>query len=150
MISRLKPRRSVHRRYMRSSISAQSCDSVPPAPGWMVTIAFLRSCSPPSIFLISPACTSWSSASSACANSASTGFARLGPLDEHREVVALLLERHDEIAVLLEPAAALQDFLRFGLVFPEIGRGGARLEAGQFFVGAGAFKDSSADRQHAC
>ena len=50
---------------MRSSISAQSCDSVPPAPGWMVTIAFLRSCSPPSIFLISPACTSWSSASSA-------------------------------------------------------------------------------------
>src|SRR5580765_1969513 len=35
-------------------------------------IAFLRSCSPPSIFLISPACTSWSSDSSACANSAST------------------------------------------------------------------------------
>ena len=31
--SRLKPRRSNHRRYMRSSISAQSCDSVPPAPG---------------------------------------------------------------------------------------------------------------------
>ena len=27
-------------RYMRSSISAQSCDSVPPAPGWMVTMAF--------------------------------------------------------------------------------------------------------------
>src|SRR6187401_2211152 len=33
--SRLKPRRSVQRTYMRSSISAQSCDSVPPAPGWM-------------------------------------------------------------------------------------------------------------------
>ncbi len=27
------------RRYMRISISAQSCDSVPPAPGWMVTMA---------------------------------------------------------------------------------------------------------------
>ena len=33
MTSRLKPRRSDHFRYMRSSISAQSCDSVPPAPG---------------------------------------------------------------------------------------------------------------------
>ena len=57
MTSRLKPRRSVQRRYMRSSISAQSCDSVPPAPGWIVTMAFLRSCSPPSIFLVSPAST---------------------------------------------------------------------------------------------
>src|SRR5437764_8374117 len=36
-------------------------------------MAFFRSCSPPSIFLISPVCTSWSSASSACENSASTG-----------------------------------------------------------------------------
>ncbi len=58
MISRLKPRRSAQRRYMRSSISAQSCDSVPPAPGLMVTMAFVRSCSPPSIFLISAASTS--------------------------------------------------------------------------------------------
>ena len=59
--SRLKPRRSAQRRYMRRIISAQSCDSVPPAPGCTVMIAFLASCSPPSIFLISPASTSpWS------------------------------------------------------------------------------------------
>jgi hypothetical protein len=32
--------------------------------------------------------------------------------------------------VLLEATAALQDLLRFGLILPEIGRGGARLEAG--------------------
>jgi hypothetical protein len=77
-------------------------------------------------------------------------FARLGPLDQHGEVVALLLERQHQIAILFEPAAALQDLLRFGLVFPEVGRGGARLEAVQFFVGAGDLKDSSADPQRAC
>jgi hypothetical protein len=44
----------------------------------------------------------------------------------------------------------LQHLLRFGLVFPEIGRGGARLEAGQFFFRAGGFKDSSADPQRVC
>ena len=57
-------------------------------------------------------------------------LARFGPLDEHGEVVALLLERHDQVAILLEPPAALLDLLGFGLVFPEIGRGGARVEAG--------------------
>jgi len=31
--SALKPDRSAQRRYMRMSIWAQSCDSVPPAPG---------------------------------------------------------------------------------------------------------------------
>jgi hypothetical protein len=30
-----QPRRSAHRRYMRNSISAQSCASVPPEPDWM-------------------------------------------------------------------------------------------------------------------
>jgi hypothetical protein len=72
------------------------------------------------------------------------------PLDEDGEVVALLAQRMDKVAFLLEPAAALQDLLRFALVLPEIGRGGARLETGQFFVGAGGFKDSSADRQRVC
>ena len=99
-------------------------------------IAFVRSCSPPSIFLISPACTSSASASSACANSASTALARLSPFDEHGEIVAALLQRHHEIAVLLQTAAALKDLLGFGLIFPEIGRGGARLEAGQLVVRA--------------
>jgi hypothetical protein len=32
--------------------------------------------------------------------------------------------------ILLETPAALEHLLGFGLVFPEIGRGGARLEAG--------------------
>jgi hypothetical protein len=41
----------------------------------------------------------------------------------------------------------LQHLLGIGLVFPEIRRGSARLEAGQFLLGFGGFKDSSADRQ---
>ena len=77
------------------------------------------------------------------------GLARFGPLDEHGEVVALSPQRADQIAVLLEAAAALQHFLRFGLILPEVGRGGARLEAGQLFVGPRGFKDSSADRRRA-
>jgi len=74
-------------------------------------------------------------------------FAGLGPFDQHGQVVAFLLERSDEVEILFEPAAALQHFLRVGLVLPEIGRRGARLEAGQFLRGFGGFKDSSADRQ---
>jgi hypothetical protein len=72
---------------------------------------------------------------------------RFRPLDEDAEIVAALAQRHDEVAVLLEPSAALQGLLGFGLVFPEIGRGGARLEAVQLVVRAGDFKDSSADPQ---
>jgi hypothetical protein len=75
-----------------------------------------------------------------------TGF---GPLDEDRQILALPLERQHQIAVLLEAAAPLQYFLRFGLVFPEVRRGGARLEAGQFFFRACGFKDNSAGRWRA-
>src|SRR5438874_3598702 len=47
--SALKPARSHQRRYMRMSICAQSCDSVPPAPGWMERMAAFASCGPDSI-----------------------------------------------------------------------------------------------------
>jgi hypothetical protein len=47
--SALKPARSHQRRYMRMSIWAQSWDSVPPAPGWIDTMAGLESCGPDSI-----------------------------------------------------------------------------------------------------
>ncbi|CFN77576.1 Uncharacterised protein [Bordetella pertussis] len=39
-ISALKPLRSAYLRYWRSSIEAQSCASVPPAPAWMSTKQF--------------------------------------------------------------------------------------------------------------
>src|SRR3970282_1128098 len=38
--SALNPVRSVHLKYMRMSICAQSCDSVPPAPGWIERMTF--------------------------------------------------------------------------------------------------------------
>jgi len=55
-----------------------------------------------------------------------------------------------QIAVLLQPPPALEDLLRVGLILPEIRRGRAALEAGQFFVRAGGFKDSSADPRRVC
>ena len=123
---------------MRSSISAQSCDSVPPAPGWMVTIAFLRSCSPPSIFLISAGLDFLLELVEGLRELGVDGLARLGPLDEHGEIVGCgVFSDSTSVAILLEPAAALQELLRFGLVLPEVGRGGARLEAGQFVVRGG-------------
>ena len=45
IISVANPRRSPQRRYMRSSISAQSCASVPPDPAWMSRKAFAASIS---------------------------------------------------------------------------------------------------------
>ena len=75
---------------------------------------------------------------------------RLGPLDEHGQIVALLAQRRNQLAILLETTAALHHALRGSLVLPEIGRGGFGFEAGQLFVGAGGFKDSSADPQRAC
>ena len=119
----LKPRRSAQRRYMRSSISAQSCDSVPPAPGWMVTMALRASCSPPSIFLISPASTSLCNSSSPRARSASTASPCCSPFDAARSRSSARRRSDvDERDVLLEPPAALQDLLRLGLVLPEVGR----------------------------
>jgi hypothetical protein len=78
------------------------------------------------------------------------GLAGLRPLDEDGQVLAPLPERRDEIAVQLETPAALLNLLGFSLVFPEVGRGDARLDTGQFFLRAGDLKDSSADRRRAC
>src|SRR5436190_1769683 len=78
------------------------------------------------------------------------GLAGFEPFDEDGEIVALLGQRSRQVAVLLEPATALQDLLCLGLIFPEIGSGGARFEARQLFVGAGGLKDSSADPQRVC
>jgi hypothetical protein len=75
---------------------------------------------------------------------------RFGPFDENGEVFALLPEREHQIAILFETAPALEDSLRLGLIFPEIGRRRARLEPVQFFVRFGTLKDNSADRQRAC
>jgi hypothetical protein len=54
----------------------------------------------------------------------------LRPLGEDGEILAALLQRFRQLALLLEAAPPLQDFLRVDLILPEIRRGGARRQAG--------------------
>src|SRR6187399_698105 len=61
MTSASKPRDAAHFRYMRSSICAQSCASVPPAPAWMSRNALCESISPRNMRLNSSLRTSVSS-----------------------------------------------------------------------------------------
>ena len=124
---------------MRSSISAQSCDSVPPAPGWMVTIALLRSCSPPSIFLISAAST-FAASSSSPRELGVDVLARRPIRRSTRGRRSRACSDRDQREVFLEAAAALQHLLRFGLVVPEIGRRCAGLESGELVAGRAASK----------
>jgi hypothetical protein len=78
------------------------------------------------------------------------GLTRGRPLEEHAEIVCPLPEGRRQFAVLLEAAASLEHALRLGLVLPEVGRGGARLETIQFFSRVSGLKDSSTDRQRVC
>jgi hypothetical protein len=77
------------------------------------------------------------------------GLPRLRPFVQDGEVVGFAFERENQVAVLLDAAAALLDLLGFDRVVPEIGRGGARVETAQFFLGPGDLKDSSEDRRRA-
>ncbi len=71
------------------------------------------------------------------------------PLQQHTEIVPLLPKRLRERLVVLKAPPLLQDLLRGGLVFPEIGRGDARFELGQLFGDTRFVKDSSANRLRA-
>jgi len=75
---------------------------------------------------------------------------RSGPFEEDTDVVSAALERFEKVAILLEPAAALHDLLRFGLIAPEIRSRGARLYFAELFVETGTLKDASAARANVC
>jgi len=62
-------------------------------------------------------------------------LAGLGPLGEDREIVEPRAQRLAQIAILFEPAAALQQLLRGGLILPEVGGADALLDLLQFFGG---------------
>ena len=124
------PRRSAQRISMRSSISAQSCESVPPAPAFTVTTASPASYSPEK---------SRASSSSASRDSIDAPLALqlvrdrvvlLGQLLERLEVVDVGLERAERLEpprhrrVLADTDAALL------LVVPEAGRLHRALELG--------------------
>jgi hypothetical protein len=74
-------------------------------------------------------------------------FAGLCPLHEHSQIVEAALERRAQIAILLEPPAALHHFLRGGLVLPEVWSGNALFDPGELVFGSGAVKDGYAGRR---
>src|SRR5580700_10578905 len=69
------------------------------------------------------------------------------PVDEDAEIVGLPPKRFRERAIGLEPPPALQDLLGVGLVLPEVGCGGLRLEFGQLAIESGFVKAPSAHRR---
>jgi hypothetical protein len=70
----------------------------------------------------------------------------LGPLDEHRQIIASAAQRGGELAVLFEPPPPLEQLLRLRLVLPEIRLRDARFNLRQLVFRSGRVKDSSADR----
>jgi hypothetical protein len=71
------------------------------------------------------------------------------PLDEDAEIVAALAQRLDQVAILLQPPASLQQALRLGLVLPEVRLRDARLDPGELLLRLRGLKDSRADRPRA-
>ena len=110
-------------------------------------MAFLRSCSPPSIFLVSPASTCAERSSSARPRSSATG----SPASPHStstvEVLEPLAQRFAEIAILFEAAPALQQLLRRRLVLPEVRGTDALFDGLQLVGGMCCVKGSSAGRR---
>ncbi len=104
-----------------SSISAQSCDSVPPAPGWIDTMALELSYSPPSIFRTSAVSTSASSSFKLALEIGGDVLALAGPVHQHRQVVGPPPQRVAQRNVLLEAPAPLHHLLGLLLVAPEVG-----------------------------
>ena len=110
-------------------------------------MAFLRSCSPPSIFLVSPASTTVDELVEPAREILQHGLPAFGPLDEHGEILGARAQRLAEVAILLEPAAPLEQLLRARLVLPEVRIGDALFYGCELFRGMCGVKDSSADRR---
>jgi hypothetical protein len=68
------------------------------------------------------------------------------PLDENGQIVGATAERFAEIAILFQAAPALQEFLRRGLILPEVRIRDAFFYRREFFGVARGVKDSSAGR----
>jgi hypothetical protein len=66
------------------------------------------------------------------------------PLHEHRQVVGTALERGEQGEIVLDTAAALHDFLRLGLVAPEVCGGCGLLYLCELVIEPCTLKDASA------
>src|SRR4029079_15123456 len=71
---------------------------------------------------------------------------RLRPLREDGQIVDAPLERIAQRAIPFDRLAPLQDLLRRGLIFPEVGVGDALLYLRELVGSLRGVKDSSADR----
>jgi hypothetical protein len=76
-------------------------------------------------------------------------LSRFSPFDEHVEVVEPTPQRVAQIAIFLEPAAALQQLLRAGLILPEVRCGDTFFDFGELGGGTGGVKDGSAGPRRA-
>ena len=72
-------------------------------------------------------------------------LALTGPLDEDAQILDAPLQRIADGGVFLDPAPALQDFLRLALILPEVGLGDPGLELGDLPRRVGGVKDTSGD-----
>ena len=151
MTSRLKPRRSAHFRYMRSSISAQSCDSVPPAPGWIVTMALARRAR--------RRASSWSRRPRPPASSSSSAALEVGGdvLAGCAPTRAARRGRRSGGASATSRSARSSSsrrrrciiFCASAWLFQKLGRGDPLFDLGELLVEAGSLKDTSAVRPRA-
>jgi hypothetical protein len=66
------------------------------------------------------------------------------PFDEDAEIVGALLQRPEELLIVLEAPPLLHHLLRLVLVAPEAGRVDALFYFGELIIDAGALKDTSA------
>jgi hypothetical protein len=142
MSSTVKFRRSAHREYMRKRISAQSFDSVPPAPAWMEKMALLRSNCPVRNDAIS-------SSSSSATRAASVPLSSLSyavhELHHDRDIVDFLLKRDDREHGLLQGVQLRDVFLGFLVAGPKIGRAHLRVHGLYFTLLLVAVKETSID-----
>jgi hypothetical protein len=76
-------------------------------------------------------------------------LALLTPVDEHGEIVAFRFQRRNQLDFFFDAAAALEDFLRFGLVIPEVWGRGPGFYLRELFCWAGGLKDNSGDPRRA-
>ena len=128
----LKPFPSHHRRYIRRSISPQSCASVPPAPAWIVRMAFRSSSSPLSMLRNSrspiPCSTRPRSASISEARDSSFDSSASSRSDSESPPQGV-----PPVDPFLPRADHLHHLLRGDIVVPELGRLGLLLELPHFF-----------------
>ena len=115
-------------------------------PDGSSTIAFLRSCSPPSIFLVSPASTSFGRSSRPAARSSPTGSPAWAHSTSTPRSSARRLQRLAQILIVFEASSALQQLLGGRLVLPEIRSGDTLFYSGEFVGRSCGVKDGSAGR----